>query len=158
VDAASLLDDWADKYGELKHGGPGRVSAWLGIPVLVASLLGILWSIPVPSVFRDASPEINYAMLFVMASFIYYCILSVSLGLGALLLLLLLAVPSVALPQFGVPLGPTATAVFVVAMLWQLLETRQATGKLMPGRNFQYLMLGPIWLLRACYRRLGLRY
>lgn len=157
MSSPTTLDEWADRYGALRARGPGSVSAWLGIPLAVVSLIGLLWAIPVPETLRAASPAINYATLFIMATFVYYCILSISLGLGGLVLLAAATVPSVWLTQAGLPVACLAFAVFVVAFVWQLLETRQATGRLLVLRNLQYLMLGPIWLLRAAYRSVGLR-
>lgn len=152
------LDEWADKYGELKTGGPGRVNAWLGIPLIVGSLLGILWSAPVPSVLRDASPAINFATLFLMATFVYYCILSISLGFGGFLFLLIATAPSILLTNAGLPLSQIASSVFFVSLVWQLVETKRATGSMLVIRNLQYLMLGPVWMLRAAFRKFGLPY
>lgn len=153
-----VLDQWADKYGDLKAGGPGRVNAWLGIPLIVASLIGMLWAAPVPSVLRDASPAINYATLFLMATFVYYCILSISLGIAGFLFLLIATVPSIWLSQEGLPLSKIAASVFFVTLMLQLIETRMATGRMHVVRNVQYLMIGPVWMLRAAYRKLGLAY
>jgi uncharacterized membrane protein YGL010W len=158
VSAERALDQWADKYGELKAGGPGRISAWLGIPVIVGSLIGILWSAPVPAVLRDVSPAINVATLFLMATFVYYSILSISLGFGGFLFLLIVALPSVLLTNAGLPLAQIASPLFFVALLWQLIDTKRATGRMHVVRNLQYLMLGPIWMLRAAFRKLGLPY
>jgi len=152
------LDEWADRYGELKAHRAGKASAWLGIPLVMVSLIGLLWSIPVPGVLREASPAINYATLFIMATFVYYCILSISLALGGLVCLLAATVPSVWLSETGLPLAAIAGAVFAAAFGWQLADTRRATGRMRLAAHLQYLMLGPIWLLRATYRRLGLSY
>lgn len=157
MSSASTLDEWADKYGALRARGPGSVSAWLGIPLVVVSLIGLLWAIPVPEALRAASPAINYATLFIMATFVYYCILSISLALGGLVLLLAATAPSVWLSQSGLPLVQVSVGVFAVAFAWQLVETRRAKGRMLVVRNLQYLMLGPIWLLRAAYRSFGLR-
>jgi len=151
------LDEWTCRYGALRARGPGSVSAWLGIPLVVVSLIGLLWAIPVPEALRAASPAINYATLFIMATFVYYCIMSISLGLGGLVLLMAATVPSIWLTRAGLPLARVALAVFVVAFAWQLLETKRATGRLLVTRNLQYLMLGPIWLLRAVYGSFGLK-
>ena len=151
-------DEWADKYGELKASGPGAPSAWLGMPLVVASLIGMLWSLPVPDMLSAGSPAVNFGSLFVMASFVYYCILSLRLALVGLLFLLILAIPSSWIAQSGLPLWPIASAVFAPALAWQLIETRRATGHMLLLRNLQYLMLGPIWLFRAAFRRIGLAY
>jgi uncharacterized membrane protein YGL010W len=153
---ATTIDDWADRYGKLRRGGPGNVSAWLGIPLIVASLIGILWSAPVPAVLGDASPAINFATLFLLATFVYYCILSITLGFAGFVFLLILTAPSVWLTQQGLPLAPIASALFLVTLVWQLIETRIATGRPRVVRNLQYLMIGPVWILRAVYRKLGL--
>jgi uncharacterized membrane protein YGL010W len=154
----TILNEWADRYGALRARGAGSASAWVGIPLVTLSLIGLLWSLPVPQPFREASPAINYATLFIMATFVYYCILSVSLALVSLVLMLAATAPSVWLTAAGLPLLPIAAVVFAASFGWQLLETRRATGRMLVIANLQYLMLGPIWLLRAAYRSLGLRY
>jgi uncharacterized membrane protein YGL010W len=156
VSAATTLDEWTAKYAELRAGGPGSVCSWLGIPLIVAALIGMLWSLPVARPLSDASPAINYATLFLMATFVYYCILSIGLAFGAFLFLLVVSLPSLWLATIGVPLAPIAVPLFCAVFLWQIFDTRRATGRLLVFRNLQYLMLGPIWLLRATYRRLGL--
>ena len=153
--AATTLDEWADKYGELRAAGPGAPTAWIGIPLIVSSLIGMLWTIPVASALTDASPAINYATLFLMATFVYYCILSIALALGAFLFLLAATAPSIWLSLRGVPIAPLAVPIFLTVLIWHLLDTRRATGRLRIVRNLQYVMLGPIWLLRAVYRKLG---
>ena len=154
----ALLDEWTDRYAELRAGGPGHISAWLGIPLVVSSLIGILWSLPVPEVISEISPAINAATMFLMASFVYYCILSISLAIGGLAFLMLAAMPYVWIVNAGYSPMPIAASLFVVSLCWHLLQTKRATGKLSFARNLQYLMLGPLWLLRAAYRRLGLAY
>jgi uncharacterized membrane protein YGL010W len=158
LSTATTIDDWADKYGKLRRGGPGTVRAWLGIPLIVGSLIGILWSAPVPAVLSNASPAINFATLFLMATFVYYCILSISLGFAGFLLLLVLTAPCIWLTQAGMPLAPISTALFFVTFVWQLVDTKIATGRLCVIQNLQYLMIGPMWILRAAYRKLGLAY
>lgn len=158
MNPTSIADGWADRYGELKGSGPGAASAWLGIPLVIASLVGMAWSIPVPAALALRTPVINFATLFLMTTFVYYCILSLPLAFSAFLFLVAAAVPSIWLTQEGWPLWQIASAVFGPAFCWQLLETRRATGRLLIVRNLQYLMLGPIWLLRALYRRFGIEY
>jgi uncharacterized membrane protein YGL010W len=152
------LDEWADRYGDLKRNGPGTLSALLGIPLIVGSLIGMLWSAPVPEALKQASPAINFATLFLIATFVYYCILSISLGFAGFLFLLIVTAPSVWLSRHGLPLASIASSVFFVTLVWQLIETRLATGRMRVVRNLQYLMIGPMWMLRGVYRKFGLAY
>lgn len=153
-----VLDEWADKYGELRASGPGSIRSLLAIPLIVGSLIGMLWAAPTPSVLQEASPAINLATLFLLATFVYYCILSISLGFGGFLFLVIVSLPSVWLSQAGLPLAKIASSLFLVTFLWQSIETRHATGSLRAAQNLQYLMIGPIWILRAAYRKLGIAY
>jgi len=155
---AKTLDEWADRYGSLRAGGPTSINAWLGIPLIISALMGLLWSVPVPAVLRDASPALNYAMLFLLATFVYYCILSISLALAGFVFLLLVTAPSIWLTRSGLPLPPIAGSVFIVAFAWQITETLRATGRMQLIHNLQLLMLGPLWLLRAVYRKFGFSY
>ncbi len=154
----TTADEWADEFGKLRLSGPAAVNAWLGVPLVIASLLGLLWAMPVPAAVSRGSPVINLATLWVMATFVYYCILSIRLALGGLLFLIAATTPAAWVDQAGLPLGSLAAAVFVPAFAWQLVETRRATGRWLLARNLQYLMLGPIWLLRAAYRQAGVGY
>ena len=154
----STADDWADEFGALRNSGPAAPSACIGIPLVVTSLLAMLWSAPIPASLAATSPVINAATLFVVATFVYYCILSIRLALGGLIFLICAISPGAWLDHAGLSLWPMAPAVFVTAFSWQLVETRRATGRLHALRTLQYVMLGPIWLLRAAYRRAGLGY
>jgi hypothetical protein len=158
VSSPTSADEWADRYGELRADGPAAINAWLGIPLAVAALIGMLWSAPVPAALAGISPLINFGTLFVMAAFVYYCILSIRLALGGLLFLAVAAFPSYWLERHGWQIWPTASAVFAPTFCWLLIETRRATGRLLILLNLQYLMLGPIWLMRAAYRRIGIGY
>jgi uncharacterized membrane protein YGL010W len=158
LSTATTIDEWADRYGRLRRGSPADVSAWLGIPLVVGSLIGILWSAPVPAVLSDASPAINFATLFLMATFVYYCILSITLGFVGFLFLLLLTAPSIWLTRAGLPLAPISSSLFFVTLVWQLVDTKVATGRMCVIQNLQYLMIGPMWMLRAAFRKFGLAY
>jgi uncharacterized membrane protein YGL010W len=153
------VDEWADRYAALKYHGPGHPSAWLGVPLAIAGFVALLWSLPVPQALSKTSPPINWGMLFLMATFVYYCILSISIALAALPLLILLALPSALLAETtAIPLWPVAIAVFLPALSWQLAESKLGTGRIHALENLQYLMMGPVWLLRAAYVRVGLKY
>lgn len=156
--APATTDEWADEFGQLRASGPTALSAWIGIPIVIASLLGMLWAAPLPAILREASPAINAATLLMMAAFVYYCILSIPLAIGGLLFLVAAAVPSAWLEQAGFRVWPVASAVFAPAFAWQLVETWRASGRLQLVNNLQYVMLGPVWLLRALYRRVGVDY
>jgi hypothetical protein len=156
VSSPDLLDEWADRYGQLHAGAGPSPASWISVPVLVASLLAMLWSLPLPAPLAQRSPMINWATLFLMAAFVYYCILSIPIATAGLAFMLVAAAPSLWFEHVGLPAWPLALGAFVPAFCWQLLMTRRATGSIRLIRNLQYLMLGPVWLLRAAFRRAGI--
>ena len=154
VDAAT----WLAAYDALKPQGPGQPSEWLGIPVAVTALIGLLWSIPVPAAFSDSGGTINWGTLFLMATVVYYFILSISLAFGLLPFLVGVALVNAWLEVRGVPLAFVGSAVFIVTLVWQLSVAARETQAMHLFRHLQYLMIGPLWLLAAVYRRLGIPY
>jgi hypothetical protein len=154
VDAAT----WLAVYDELKPYGPRLPSEWLGIPIGVTALVGLLWAVPVPTAFDDTGGTINWGTLFLMATIVYYFILSISLAFGLLPFLLGAALVNGWLDSRGVPLGFTGAATFIVVLVWQLSIAARETLSMHLFRHIQYLMIGPLWLLAAVYRRFGIPY
>ncbi len=152
------VQDWLDEYGESHVNAINKTLHWICVPLIVLSLIGALWSLPVPAAFVEISPLMNWGILFILASIVYYFIMSIPLALGMLLLMM----PTIALfnwtASLQVPLWLLSLTVFVVAWIGQFI------GHLYEGKrpsflkDLQFLMIGPIWLLGFVYRRLGIRY
>ena len=152
------VQDWLDEYGESHVNAINKTLHWICVPLIVLSLIGALWSLPVPAAFVEISPLMNWGILFILASIVYYFIMSIPLALGMLLLMM----PTIALfnwtASLQVPLWLLSLTVFVVAWIGQFI------GHLYEGKrpsflkDLQFLMIGPIWLLGFVYRRLGVRY
>ena len=149
---------WLDVYGRLSAHGPGHPSQWLGIPLTVTGLTGLLWSMPVPDAFDGTGIVLNWATFFLMTTVVYYFIVSISLAFGTLPFVVAVAALSAWLESLVVPLGPLSAVTFAAALGWQLAEAWRLQGRLEPIRHVQHLMIGPLWLLAACYRRLGIPY
>jgi len=158
MNAPATLDEWADRYGQLHPEGACSAAAWLSTTLLVASLFGMLWSLPVPAPLQAQQAAINWATMLLISAFVYYCMLSIRIALAGLVYLVPAATPAFWLELNGLPVWPLALGAFIPSFVWQLETTRRATGQVRVLRNLQYLMLGPVWLLRAAFRRAGLAY
>jgi len=149
-------DSWLAEYGESHQNPTNELLHFLCVPAIVLSVMGLLWSLPVPAAFAHASSWLNWASLAALAAFLYYLSLSVPLALGGALALALLLLLTAALAQLPVPLWLTSLAIFAVA--W----TGQFVGHAIEGKrpsffkDVQFLLIGPLWLLAALYRRLEL--
>jgi uncharacterized membrane protein YGL010W len=104
------------------------------------------------------SPWLNWATLVALATIAYYLVLSPALALGVALAFAGLLFIVHALTQLPWPLFETSLVIFVVAWIGQFI------GHIIEGRrpsffkDVQFLLIGPLWLLAAAYRRFSLRY
>jgi uncharacterized membrane protein YGL010W len=152
------IHQWLDEYGESHQNPVNKRIHWICVPAIVLSVIGLLWSLPVPGAFADISPAMNWAVLFAMAAVVYYFILSVPLGVGAAAGLALLLLATAALDRLAAPLWALSLAIFVVAWIGQFIGHHIEGRKPSFFKDLQFLMIGPLWLLAAAYRSAGLRY
>ena len=156
--ALRSVDDWLDEYGESHQDPTNKRIHWICVPVIVFSVVGILWSLPVPEAFMRISPAMNWAVLFAMAAVVYYFILSASLAIGMVLILaaMLALAHWISVSSWSLPW--LSAAVFVLAWIGQFIGHRIEGKKPSFFKDLLFLMIGPVWLLAFVYRRLGIRY
>lgn len=149
---------WLDEYGESHVNKINKMLHWVCVPLIVLSLIGALWSLPVPQAFLDISPLMNWGFLFVLASIVYYFIMSVPLALGMVLIM----APAIALLHWAsglsTPLWVLSLVIFVVSWIGQFIGHMVEGKRPSFFKDVQFLMIGPIWLLGFVYRRLGIPY
>jgi len=148
---------WLDEYAA-SHGNPvNKALHWVCVPLIVWSLIGLLWSLPAPG--RAQLAYANWASYAVAAAVLYYAMLSVPLALGALPVLAVMLFSVDALSQLGqVPVWGLSAAVFVLAWLGQFIGHALEGKRPSFFKDVQFLLIGPIWLLAAVYRRAGITY
>ena len=151
-------DRWLAEGGDSGALGGHRVLDWICVPIIVTSLVGILWSLPVPAVFRDASPILNWGTLFLMAAVVYYFILSISLAFGMLPFVVLVVAGLAGLDLLDVSLAALCGPVFLASWSAQLFGRWLADKPLRTATNLQHVMLAPLRLLASVYRRFRIPY
>ncbi|MFQ5634314.1 MAG: DUF962 domain-containing protein [Gammaproteobacteria bacterium] len=126
------------------------------VPLIVVSLLGLLWSIPVPAAFAGLGRFANWATAFVFAAMLYYLWLSPRMALGMLPVVAICLLLVDLLGTLAWPLWQTCAAIFVVAWIGQFIG-HAAEGK-RPSffRDLRFLLIGPLWVLAGIYRKLGI--
>jgi len=137
------IDQWFDEYGESHQNPLNKLVHWICVPLITFSVLGMLWAIH-PTV----------AVLAVATSLVFYLALSwriaaAMLGVAALMLLILDAMPVVFWPS---------VAIFVIAWVGQFIGHHVEGKKPSFFKDMQFLLIGPIWLLGFVFRKIGLRY
>ena len=146
-------DHWLDRSEATHLDRANPLVYWAAVPMIVMGTVGLLWYLPVPAEFFEISPLLNWGSAFLMATAIYYFVISVPLAIGMLPFLLGLAAIQVWLaestwPQLGVSIG------LLVAGAIGLWLGRRGPGSLRSVlEDFQLMMIGPVWLLSNIYRR-----
>lgn len=147
------------EYGESHQNPWNKFIHWICVPVIVWTVVALLWSIPFPEVLRSDAFPFNWAVIVLILAQVYYFALSFRLGIGLLLYnLLMLWLTSLVEVASPWPLWQVALAVFVVAWIGQFV------GHMIEGKrpsffkDVQFLLIGPAWLMAFIYRALGLKY
>ena len=107
--------DWLDEYSESHQNPVNKAVHWICVPLIALTVIGVLWSLPVPAVFAEISPLMNWGMFFMMASVVYYFILSPSLAIGMLAVIAAFTGILVWLDGFSTPLWIISVTIFVLA-------------------------------------------
>jgi uncharacterized membrane protein YGL010W len=152
------VTEWLGEYGASHENPTNKLLHWICVPPIVLAVLGFLWSLPVPAAFAGASPWLNWATLAAAAALAYYFALSPALAAGMLIGFLLLLLITQALTHLPWPLWITSLAIFVGAWIGQFAGHAVEGKRPSFFKDLQFLLIGPLWLLAAAYRRFSLPY
>jgi len=152
------IDELLTEYGESHQHPVNKFLHWICVPLIVWSLLGVLWSLPVPGLLQTPTLSLNWAIIIVVLAMLYYLRVSPRLALGILLAFsgMLLLVYVVA--QTGASVWIVSVVVFIIAWIGQFI------GHAIEGRrpsffkDVQFLLIGPLWLLAFLYKKLNIEY
>ncbi|AMM52363.1 hypothetical protein TH61_15840 [Rufibacter sp. DG15C] len=148
-----------DEYAESHRHHTNKTIHWICVPAIMISLIGLLWSIPVPTVFYELPFPMNWGVLFVLAAMMYYIALSPSLALGMVLVsFFFLWVVYQLEKQSSLPLWGISLAIFVLAWIGQFIGHKIEGKKPSFLKDLQFLLIGPVWLLSFIYQKLGIKF
>jgi len=150
--------EWLNEYGASHKNRTNELLHWICVPLIVLTVFGLLWSLPRPGVFAGASPWLNWATLAAAAALLYYLALSPALAAGVLVTFVVLLLVTERLARLPWPLWVTSVTIFVVAWIGQFIGHAIEGNRPSFFKDVQFLLIGPLWLLAAAYRRFGLSY
>lgn len=149
---------WFDDYAVSHQHPVNKAIHWLAVPVIYATVFGLLWSLPMPLAGFSAN-DINWSMLIALPVLVFYFRLSFALGAGmtlfTALVFTLLRWHEQALTT---PLWLTSLALFLLMWLLQFIGHRIEGKKPSFFQDIFFLLIGPAWLLSFVLQRLGIRY
>ncbi len=127
------------------------------VPLILLSIVGLLWAIPVPGQPAAGTSWLNFGSIALAGLVIYYLRLAPRLGFGMLLAALAM-IPLLAFAAgLAVPLWLTALAVFVVGWIGQFIGHYVEGRRPSFFRDLRFLAIGPLWVLAKLYAALGIR-
>ncbi|MEM8547202.1 MAG: Mpo1-like protein [Pseudomonadota bacterium] len=152
------IDQWLDAYAVSHQNPTNKRLHWICVPAIVVSLIGMLWALPVPALFADASPWLNWGTLFLAAGLVYYLVLSLPLALGMVPVIAGIVAIVSFMDSLPGSLALLSLAVFVIAWIGQFIGHKIEGQKPSFFEDIQFLMIGPLWILAAVFRGAGLKY
>lgn len=152
------VNQWLSEYGESHQNPLNKRLHWICVPIIVLSLIGLLWSLPVPGALREVSPLLNWGTLLLLLAVLYYLAMSWSLAVGMAIAAAILISLVIALDRLPWSLWMSCLSLFVVAWIGQFIGHHYEGKRPSFFKDVQFLMIGPLWLLSFIYRRLGIPY
>jgi uncharacterized membrane protein YGL010W len=150
--------DWLGEYGASHENPINEVLHWICVPLIVLTVFGLLWSVPVPMLFSSISPWVNWSTVAAFAALLYYLELSPALTVGAFVAFTVLLLITQWLAALPWPLWLTSVSLFIVAWIGQFIGHAIEGKRPSFFKDLQFLLIGPLWLLAAAYRKIGLSY
>ncbi len=152
------MQDWLDGYGASHQNPLNKKIHWVAVPLIFLTIVGLLWSIPVPEVMA-VNQWVNFATIMLIPVVIFYARLSISLTVGMTLwCLLCYAVCHLYGSMTDISLWQSCLVVFVLAWIGQFYGHKVEGQKPSFFEDIQYLMIGPAWLMSFIYDKFGIKY
>ena len=152
-------DQWFAEYGESHQDHANELIHWICVPVIFYTVMGFVWSIPVPAALHDAAPWFNWALPVMLAVLAFYFRLSAPLAIGMLGFMSfcysLLEWQGLLCPF---PVWKSSLILFVAAWIGQFIGHQIEGKKPSFFQDVQFLLIGPAWLLHFVYKRLNVEY
>jgi len=157
TDTRREVDRWLGNYSE-DHRSPTNILIhWICVPLILWTVIALLWVVPVPAMLGRAGLWAGVAMF---AALTFYLRLSRPLGLAMFVAFVALGLITEALYRW---LGPAALmwlaiGVFVVAWIAQFFGHKVEGKRPSFLTDLAYLLIGPAWIVAKIMRRLRIAY
>jgi uncharacterized membrane protein YGL010W len=151
-------DQWFDKYAESHQNPTNKAIHWVAIPIIFFTVVGLLWSIPVPAAFTNISHFVNFATIGMVLALLFYFRLSIPLGIGMFLYISLNLMLARALDANGFNLPLISIILFVGAWIFQFYGHKVEGKKPSFFTDLQFLLIGPLWLMHFIFRKASIPY
>jgi uncharacterized membrane protein YGL010W len=158
------IDVLFDKYGESHQNHTNELIHWICVPLIVFSLLTLIWSIPFPRLefLGRYNGFVNWASFLIAFSVYYYYTLSPVMSYLMLISIVIMSFFIVMLEKWELSGGPAmwhvALTIFILSWIGQFIGHKIEGKKPSFFDDVKFLLIGPIWLFHFICKKIGLRY
>lgn len=153
------IHQWLSEYGESHQNQTNKMVHWICVPLIMFSLVGLLWSIPTPEIFKSFSFPINFGTLFLLFALGYYALLSIRLTIGMMFITTAIVVGNYYIEKANMaPLWIVSIVIFVAAWIGQFIGHNIEGKKPSFLKDLQFLLIGPLWIISFVYKKLNIAY
>ncbi|MFI5158480.1 MAG: DUF962 domain-containing protein [Sphingobacteriales bacterium] len=162
--AARPVDTYFAQYAENHHNPTNKLIHWICVPLIVFSIMGLVWAIPFPYIklLGRYNGYFNWASFLVAFSIYYYYKLSPVLSYLMLLILFGFSYGIIDLADWQKTGGPAlwqvCLAIFVLSWAGQFIGHKIEGKKPSFLDDLKFLFIGPIWLLHFILKKFSIRY
>lgn len=149
------FNQWMDEYGVSHRNPTNQLIHKICVPLIMFSVIGLFWSIPVPQLFSSV-PYLNWATLFILGCLIFYITLNFAMFIGMLILTILMIGICQQLASAGILLS-TSIIIFIFAWIAQFYGHKVEGKKPSFLQDLAFLLIGPLWVLRFFYSKMGIK-
>ncbi|MBI2813810.1 MAG: DUF962 domain-containing protein [Opitutae bacterium] len=152
-------DQWFAEYGESHQDGTNETIHWICVPVIFFSVMGLLWSVPVPAAIAGPLPWFNWLQPPLLAALAFYFRLAPPLAFGLLAFMsaCYLLIEGLAMLHWR-PVWQVCLTLFVLAWIGQFIGHKIEGQKPSFFKDVVFLLIGPAWLMHFIYKKIGVRY
>jgi uncharacterized membrane protein YGL010W len=148
------FQEWMREYA-VSHTNPtNQLIHKICVPLIMLTVIGFIWAIPTPAIFASI-PFLNWATLFVLGCLIFYLTLNFKMFLGMLVMTGIMFFICRTLEQFGILL-PFCIITFVLSWIAQFYGHKVEGKKPSFFQDLAFLLIGPLWVLRFFYKKMGI--
>jgi uncharacterized membrane protein YGL010W len=148
------FNQWMDEYGVSHKNPTNQLVHKICVPLIMLTVIGFLWSIPTPEIF-NVIPFLNWATLFVTGCLIFYYSLNVVMFIGMFIQTALMCIIIQYIYSTGF-LFQFSLCVFILAWIAQFWGHKIEGKKPSFLQDIVFLLIGPLWVTRFLYKKLGI--
>lgn len=164
AEPARPLDIYFAEYDKAHKDPTNKFINYIAAPLMVFSVLGLLWSIPFPHLnfLGQYKDFFNWASVLIGVSVYFYYRLSPVLSYLMLFLLFICSFGAIELDQWqqagGPSLGPVCLVIFILARGAQFIGYKIEGINPSFSNDLKFMVIGPIWVLHFILKRSAIKY